>query len=69
MIIETVTQRRPTMVVRLFKEVVVIIEYGEKETNMFSSMKIGIMGLEQESWEGEVFEKSSEVQTEVWLVD
>ena len=49
MIIETVTQRRPTMVVRLFKEVVVIIEYGEKETNMFSSMKIDIMGLEQES--------------------
>ena len=40
--------RMPTIVVRLFKEVV-IIEYGEKETNMFSSMKIGIMGLEQES--------------------
>ena len=48
MIIETVTQRRPTIVVRLFKEVA-IIEYGEKETNMFSSTKIGIMGLEQES--------------------
>ena len=48
MIIETVIQRIPIIVVRLFKEVV-IIEYGEKETNMFSSMKIGIMGLEQES--------------------
>ena len=48
MIIETVSLRRQTIVARLFKEVV-IIEYGEKETNMFSSMKIGIMGLEQES--------------------
>ena len=52
-----------------FKEVVVIIAFGEKVTNMFNSMKTATMVLALVALEVEVLEKNLEEQIDPWLVD
>ena len=60
-----VITRTDITVVHQLKEVMALIECGEKETSMCNSMRIDILVLAQEVQEEGELEKNSEVPTDL----